>query len=289
MAKKTKEVKVLTKEELIEAAEKHWMLDRAAVNVQPKPTRFFEVGEDAIVGHLKNVKIEKVLYGGMAYVYSSLWTDRENPEGYIKYQSNWWFDVHKTDSRPEGVPRLMGQHRIFAASVADIESLLHHMNAGGLVVDPKYQRGYVWTEENKDALIESIFEHLDIGAFLLVRHHAYLHEGDNTLVTYLTLDGQEISVPRCEDYTVAIVDGQQRLTTIVNFVQNRRPYKGIYFSQMHWRDQIEFMNKSVAFRIINEEQTNEKEILRMFLQSNRGVPQSPEHIAKVQAMYDAMV
>ena len=40
--------------------------------------------------------------------------------------------------------------------------------------------------------------------------------------------------------------------------------------------------------LTNEEQTNEKEILRMFLQSNRGVPQSPEHIAKVQAMYDAM-
>jgi hypothetical protein len=42
------------------------------------------------------------------------------------------------------------------------------------------------------------------------------------------------------------------------------------------------------YRIINEEETNDKEILRMFLQSNRGVPQAPEHIAKVQAMYDAM-
>lgn len=116
MAKKMKEVKVLTKEEQIAAAENNWMLDRSALNVQPKPTRFFEVGEDAIVGQLKNVKIEKVLFEGMAYVYSCLWTDRENPEGCIKYGSNWWFDVHKANSRPEGVPRLMGQHRIFAAS-----------------------------------------------------------------------------------------------------------------------------------------------------------------------------
>lgn len=281
-------VKVLTKDEQIEAAEKHWMLDRSAVNVQPKPTRFFEVGEEVIIGHLKQAKIEKVLFDGKAYVFSSLWTDRENPEGYIKYGSNWWFDVHKADSRPEGVPRLMGQFRIFPASVSDIESLLHHMNAGGLVVDPKYQRGYVWTKENKDALLESIFEQLDIGAFLLIRHHGYIHEGDQTPQTYLTLDGEETSVPRCEDNTVAIIDGQQRLTTIVNFVLNRSSYKGIYFSEMHRRDQIEFMNKSVAFRIINEEQTNEKEILRMFLQSNRGVPQTPEHIAKIQAMYDAM-
>ncbi len=288
MAKKIKQQVELTKEQLIERAENDHMLDRCAVAFQPKPTRFFEVGEEVLVGHLKNVKIEKVLFDGMAYVYSSLWSDRDNPEGTLKYSSNWWFEIRKIDSRPDNVPRLMGQHRIFPASVSDLESLLHHMNAGGLVIDPKYQRGYVWTEENKDALIESIFEHLDIGAFLLVRHHGYLHSGDQTLVTYLTLDGEEVSVPRCEDYSIGIVDGQQRLTTIVNFVQNRRPYKGIYFSQMHWRDQIEFMNKSVSFRIVNEEQTSEKEILRMFLQSNRGVPQAPEHIAKVQAMYDAM-
>lgn len=40
--------------------------------------------------------------------------------------------------------------------------------------------------------------------------------------------------------------------------------------------------------IDEEEKVNEKDIVRMFLQSNRGVPQSPEHIAKVQALYESM-
>lgn len=66
MAKKMKEVKVLTKEEQIAAAENNWMLDRSALNVQPKPTRFFEVGEDVIIGHLKNAKIEKILFDGVS-------------------------------------------------------------------------------------------------------------------------------------------------------------------------------------------------------------------------------
>ena len=288
MAKKTKEVKVLTVEERIAEAEKCWMLDRTQEALIPEPTRTFAVGERVKVGNLKEVFIEKVLFGGKAYVYRCLWTSREVPDGTVKYQSTWWFNVEKMVDTT-GVPRLMSQFRIFPASVSDIDSLLFHMSGGGLVVDPKYQRDYVWSEENKDALIESVFDHLDIGAFLLVRHHGYLHKGDETLRTYRTLDGREVQVPACEDYTVAVVDGQQRLTTLCDFIHDRRPYKGIYFSQMHPRDQIEFTNKSVAFRIINEEQTTEKEVLRMFLQSNRGVPQSPEHIAKIQAMYDAMV
>ena len=286
MAKKAQ--KVLTKEELIEQAVKGWTSGRTSEELIPEPSRIFVVGEQVKVGNLKEVFIERVLLDGKAYVYRCNWTDRDNPDGYIKYNANWWFNVEKYQEKNESIPRLMSPHRIFQASVSDLDSLLHHMSAGGLVLDPNYQRDYVWSEENKDALIESIFDGLDIGAFLLVRNHGYLHEGDKTLRTYRTLDQRMVQVPAEEDYSVSIVDGQQRLTTICDFVQDRRAYKGIYFSQLHWRDQIEFMQKSVSFRIINEEQTNKKEILRMFLQSNRGVPQAPEHIAKIQAMYDAM-
>jgi hypothetical protein len=286
---KSQVVQALTAEQLIDSAETSFIrsFDRTPIELQPKPTRFFAVGEEVKIGHLKEVFIEKVLFDGMVYVYRCKWSDRDNPAGVISYRAEWWFGIKKFDDN-EDVPQLMSQHRIFPAINSDIDSLTNHIYSGGLVIDPRYQRDYVWSEENKDALIESIFEHLDIGSFLLVRHHAFLHEKDESTRQYRTIDGRLVDIKRCEDYTVAIVDGQQRLTTILDFMFDRRPYKGVYFSQLNIRDRREFTNKSVQYRIIDEEQTTDKEILRMFLQANRGVPQSPEHLAKVQAMYDAM-
>lgn len=289
MAKKTiKEVKVLTKEEQIANAIAYFSSDRTQPELQPTPTWSFTVGEQVDVGMLKEVFIEQILFDGMAYVYRALHTSRDCPEGKCNYSVGWWFDIDKFGNTNNDVPQLMSKFRVFPTSTADISSLLHNMSSGGLVVDPQYQREYVWSEENKDALIESIFDRLDIGSFLLVRHQGYHHAGDESMNTYRTMDGKLVQIKNCDDHSVSIVDGQQRLTTILDFIQNRRPYKGIYFTQLNGRDQREFLNKSVVFRIINEEETNKKEILRMFLQSNRGVPQQPEHIAKVQALYDAM-
>lgn len=281
--------KIFTKEEQIkQVLSNNVCFDTSITHLQPKPTRFFEVGEEVIIGNLKNVVIEEILFDGLAYIYSCLWAEKQGGEGITKYQVSWWFDINKIDSRPNNVPRLMNEGRTFSTTSSDLDGVLFFMNSNGLVVDPTYQREYVWTEENKDALIESIFDRLDIGSFLFVRHHGYLHQDDTTEMKYRTLDGREVSVMAKDDYTVVIIDGQQRLTTICDFVLGRRPYKGIYFSQLHWRDQIEFLGSTVSYRIVNEELTNEKEILRMFLQANRGVPQTPEHLAKVQAIYDAM-
>ncbi len=240
--------------------------DRTPKSLIPVPTREFEVGEEAIVGALKDVVILEELEGGYAYLYSCTWTERDNTN----------------------VPRLFSPYKLHPCSNSDLSSVLHHILNGGLVCDPRYQRGYVWTDANKDALIESIFDRLDIGSFLFVRHAGFNHKDDESIRTYRTLDGRSVDVKRCEDYTVAIIDGQQRLTTITDFMLGRRAYKGVYFSQMNPRDQIEFEQASVAFRIVEEEKVSEKDIVRMFLQSNRGVPQSPEHIAKVQAMYESM-
>lgn len=285
----TKKNVELTPEQKIQQAQDSFYKDAEYTpsTLMPSPTRTFAVGEQVRIGALKDVFIEKVLEDGMAYVSRFMNYHRNEPTGVIGYRVDWWFNINKF-SKNENVPRVMSQHRIFPAISSDIDALIAPLHRGGLVIDPRFQREYVWTEANKDALIESIFDHLDIGAFLLVRHHGYLHTGDETLRHYRTMAGEDITIKACEDYTISVVDGQQRMTTILDFVLDRRPYKGIYFSQLNWHDQHEFMNKSVQYRIINEEQTTEKEVLRMFLQSNRGVPQTPEHMAKVQQMYDSL-
>lgn len=276
-----------TIEEKIEKAISSWhSFSSTPTALQPKPTRTFSVGEEVVVGNLKNVFIEKILdEDGMSYVYRCDWKTRDTPLE-VQYRAEWWFNIEKKVDTMS-VPQLMTPYRLFPATSSDISSLIHHLNSGGLVCDPTYQRDYVWTDENKDALIDSIFERLDIGAFLLIRHAGFNHTDASAIRTYRTLDGDLVQIPATEDYTTAIIDGQQRLTTIVQFMLDKRPYRGVYFSQLNGRDKQEFENHTVQFRIIEEEKVSRKEVLRMFLQSNRGVPQSPEHIAKVQAMYDA--
>jgi hypothetical protein len=105
---------------------------------------------------------------------------------------------------------------------------------------------------------------------------------------YINLDGETISIPKADDYSNVIIDGQQRLTTIAHFVLDKRPYKGVYYSMLNRCDQIEFMNHPIMWRTVDEDNVTEKEVVRMFLQSNRGVPQAPEHLAKVQALYESM-
>lgn len=260
--------------------------DRTPRELIPPPTRAFAVGERAIVGALKDVVILEELEDGYAYLYSCTWVERDK-EPTTQYRAAWWMDVEKVKDTT-AVPRLFSPYKLHPCSNSDISSVMYHIRTGGLVCDTRYQRGYVWTEANKEALIESIFDRLDIGSLLFVRHACFNHTGDETTRAYRTLDGRIVDVKRCEDNTVAIIDGQQRLTTIVNFMLGRWAYKGIYFSQMHPRDQLEFEQHSIAFRIVEEEKVSDKDIVRMFLQANRGVPQSPEHVAAIQAMYDQM-
>ena len=257
------------------------------VELQPPPTRRFEVGEQVLIGNLHDVFIDESIDGGLYYLYHCTWSDRDTPPE-VQYRCAWWFDIEKFDSINPTTPRLFSTYVRYPLINTSLNALINYMHSGGIVFDPRYQREYVWDDANKDALIESIFDRLDIGSFLLIRHAGYNHGGDESLVTYRTIDGREVSVPRCDDNTIAVIDGQQRLTTLLDFFLDRRPYKGVYFSQLNRRDRNEFEDTAVAIRLIEEGVVTDKEVVRMFLQSNRGVPQTPEHLAKVQALYDNM-
>lgn len=261
-------------------------IDRAQRELQPPPTRRFVVGEEVRLGALKEVFVEEVLWDGMAYLCRCTWSSRDEAP-HTQYRCAWWFDIRKLGVNLN-TPRLMSTYRRHAAISSSLDSVLFLMNSGGLVCNPKYQREYVWSEANKDALIESIFDRLDIGAFIFVRNHGYLHENDDSAQQYRTIDGRDVCIPRRKDYTTSIIDGQQRLTTIVDFVLDRRPYRGVYYSELHPADRAEFEGASVMYRMLSEDDVTDKEVVRLFLQSNRGVPQTAEHLAKVQALYESM-
>ena len=79
-------------------------------------------------------------------------------------------------------------------------------------MNPDYQRDYVWELSDKQLLIDSIFNNIDIGKF------AFIH------LDYKTWNKT--------GYAYEILDGKQRLKTIIDFYENRFSYKGIYYNDL---------------------------------------------------------
>ena len=65
----------------------------------------------------------------------------------------------------------------------------------GLIDNPDYQRGYVWTLEDKQKLIQSIFNRADIGKFVFIEDENY------------------------REYRLEVIDGKQRLRAILDYYE----------------------------------------------------------------------
>jgi len=78
----------------------------------------------------------------------------------------------------------------------------------GIDMNPEYQRGLVWDIEHKVKLIDSIVEGIGVPSIFLREL-----EGVN------------------EKYHYEMVDGKQRLSTIVGFMQDEFPYNGKVWSE----------------------------------------------------------
>lgn len=239
-----------------------------------KPTRTYAIGQQVQCGGLKNAVILQSLFDDKLYI-------MEHDGG---LHDAWWFGIEDNFPNDRNTPSLFAPYRRGRVMTADLDSILYLYGGDGLVCDPTYQRGYVWTAFDQEQLLTSIFERLEIGGFILVRKHGYLHK-NTTPVRYITLAGDTVLIPQNEDNSVTVVDGQQRLTTLVNFYLDRISYKGIRYSEMSFHDRHNFTGFSIQYRIIEEDEITRAETLKMFLQSNRGVPQNAEHLTKVAALY----
>ena len=124
----------------------------------------------------------------------------------------------------------------------------------------KYQRGNVWSLEDKQLLIDSIFNNRDIGKFVFCR------------LKY---------EPNSKGYEV--LDGKQRITAIIEFIEDRFEYKGFVFSELSWADQNQFDMVTIAIATIDE--PTEKEKYEYFLKLNvAGHAVDPKHIEYVESL-----
>lgn len=131
-----------------------------------------------------------------------------------------------------------------------IESLLlkHLSEFGGIDFMPPYQREYVWTDSDKEQLLDSILMGSDIGKF-----------------TVRVLDDVEWFE---RQLSYEIIDGKQRLMTLLNFYLNRFPYKGFYYNGLSAKDRRTFLDHMVSWAEVKN--LDKKATLRLFLLLNRG-------------------
>lgn len=141
-----------------------------------------------------------------------------------------------------------------------------------------FQRPYVWTTEDKQRLIESIYLGISCGQ-ILVREHGWKE------VEKAFNDG---------DYEMCffdVVDGKQRLNAVYEFIRGDFPdMHGNYYNDLSDYAQMEFGESKCFTYAVMGVGTTDEDVINAFLGVNfTGVPQSAEHIEYVHSLYEKIV
>jgi hypothetical protein len=134
-----------------------------------------------------------------------------------------------------------------------------------------YQRELCWNLEDKQQLIQSIYDNIDIGGIVIRKH-------DIEKLEILANSGES-------NLSFAdIVDGKQRLHTIVEFVNNQFPDSyGNHFEDFDNSAKLELYRSQLLK--YSEMVGNDKQTIEQFLKMNKlGVPQSSEHLNNVSGL-----
>ncbi len=121
-----------------------------------------------------------------------------------------------------------------------------------LVLNPKFQRRAVWTPQSKSYLINTILLGLPLPVFFL----------------------RQNTDPQSKKTIREVVDGQQRLRTIFDFIDNgfqlrkaqNEIYGGCYFSELPEEIQAEFLNYELSVNVLVD--LDDKDVLDIFARLN---------------------
>ena len=148
--------------------------------------------------------------------------------------------------------------------VREIEEEVSEM---GLQLNPEFQRGHVWTEEQQIAWIE---------------YHLRGGKSGNTI--YLNDPfWKSYREPKPNEYSDYVcVDGLQRITAAQRFVHNEIKVFGSYFKE--YEDRLRLANNATMILNVNNLQS-EKEVLQWYVDMNAGgTPHTNEEIERVKQM-----
>jgi hypothetical protein len=153
----------------------------------------------------------------------------------------------------------------------DVESWLGRQQEHGhkIEIDPDFQRGHVWSEQQQIAFVEHIAMGGRGASDLMWNHPSYTNNEET----------------RCNlpTDTLILVDGKQRLTAVRRFMANEIPAFGHLL-----REYDGHMRLHCRLRMnVNNLQTR-RELLQYYIQFNAGgVVHSDEEIERVRALLKA--
>jgi len=138
----------------------------------------------------------------------------------------------------------------------------------------EYQRGLVWTLEQKQLLIESVYNNVEIGKYVFRKRSFNWVEA-------------RVKAGKLEHTAFAdLVDGKQRFTALMEFFSNVFPdMAGNYFSELSETAQRHFRSYRHLTFVQLDEKATDKDTLATFLAINfTGVPMSIDHINFVKSI-----
>lgn len=231
-------------------------------NVFTRPAvRDIPIGEKCIFGNLQNCII---LGKNNVSYYVKIADDPNN----IKYDVVHWSHVVPVMKR-EYFENPRNNIRYYNTTISD---LMHKMFYFGCDMNPDYQRGNVWTAEQEEKLIDSVFKQINIGAFIFAhKDWAKNHE--------------------IVDDMFEIVDGKQRLTAILHFIEGKIKYNGLYYHEMHNFNRNFFEDTQVLVGEIEFRNGiyNKQEILENFIRLNEcGSSMNKDVIEHAKALKSCM-
>lgn len=214
-----------------------------------EPSYKFNIGDEVICGRLNHPIVKDILMDGKIYVleYQAEVKDkfgRRTDKTETAYHVCKWTDCRPLSTLPTRFrkPSPVSAHY----QNKTIDSLIHDYYAFGIDTDPPYQRAYVWSEDDKIRLIESIFMDAEIGRFVLVNK----------------------DLPP-DKPTYEILDGKQRLLTIISFYENRLQYKNFSYNELSYADKNAFLEHRISVAIINGNEYDQNAIIEQFIRCNQ--------------------
>lgn len=131
----------------------------------------------------------------------------------------------------------------------------------GLQLNPDFQRGHVWTEQQQIAFMEFILSGGESGKIIYFNHPGWMNDFIGDFVC---------------------VDGLQRLTAIRRFFNNEIPVFGYFYSEFEDR-----LSSLVAMKFNVNRLKTKREVLQWYIEMNNGgTPHSAEEINRVKKLME---
>lgn len=139
----------------------------------------------------------------------------------------------------------------------------------GLQLNPDFQRGHVWTEEQQVKFVEFILQGGKTGRDIYLNNPDWHNPNRET-----------------DYHDFVCVDGLQRITAIRRFLRDEIKVFGHFYSEFEGRTDIIRHNMVLHVNSLN----TKKDVLTWYVQMNNGgTPHSEEEIKRVQKMIEGEV